>query len=70
FWGGPNYINQYSEGTFIIDFLDPAKKILFWHGRGAGFNLDSFSKREERMQEGVKEILAQYPSNGVTAATK
>lgn len=70
FWGGPNYINQYSEGTFIIDFLDPAKKILFWHGRGAGFNLDSFSKREERMQEGVKEILAQYPSIGVTAATK
>jgi len=59
--GGPGYVNQYSEGTIIIDFLDPAKKILFWHGRGVGFNLDSFNKREERLQVGVNEILAQYP---------
>ncbi|MES2653897.1 MAG: DUF4136 domain-containing protein [Bacteroidota bacterium] len=62
FWGGGSgYVNQYREGTIIIDFLDPAKKILFWHGRGVGFNLDSFNKREERLQVGVSEILAQYP---------
>ncbi|UKT62355.1 DUF4136 domain-containing protein [Pedobacter mucosus] len=68
FWGGgQSYVNQYIEGTIIIDFLDPAKKILFWHGRGSGFNLDSFSKREERLYTGVKEILSQYPSS-VTAA--
>ncbi len=66
FWGGGNYANQYIEGTIIIDFLDPAKKILFWHGRGAGFNLDSFNKREARLITGVKEILDQYPPN-VTA---
>ncbi|SFH18022.1 DUF4136 domain-containing protein [Pedobacter insulae] len=61
FWGGPSYVNYYREGTIIIDFLDPEKKILIWHGRGAGFNLDSFNKREERLQVGVNEILAQYP---------
>ncbi|KLT67569.1 DUF4136 domain-containing protein, partial [Pedobacter sp. BMA] len=66
-WGGPNYVNQYMEGTIIIDFLDPAKKILFWHGQGTGFNLDSFSKREERLQTGVKEILAQYPPTAIAA---
>lgn len=64
FWGGgPGYVNEYREGTIIIDFLDPGKKILFWHGRGAGFNLDNFNKREERLQTGVREILAQYPPN-------
>jgi len=67
FWGGPNYVNQYIEGTIIIDFLDPAKKILFWHGQGSGFNLDNFSKREERLNTGVKEILAQYPPNAIAA---
>lgn len=67
-WGGPAYVNQYQEGTIIIDFLDPAKKILFWHGRGAGFNLDNFTKREERLQQGVSEILKQYPN--VTATAK
>jgi len=68
FWaGGPGYVNQYIEGTIIIDFLDPAKKILFWHGRGSGFNLDNLHKREERLYTGVREILAQYPPN-VTAS--
>ena len=66
-WGGPSYVNQYIEGTIIIDFLDPAKKILFWHGQGSGFNLDNFSKREQRLYTGVKEILAQYPPNMVAA---
>ncbi|WP_316832234.1 DUF4136 domain-containing protein [Pedobacter aquatilis] len=68
-WGGwgSNYVNQYIEGTIIIDFLDPAKKILFWHGQGAGFNLDNFSKREQRLYTGVKEILAQYPPNAIAA---
>eukprot|EP01012_Entosiphon_sulcatum_P006114 TRINITY_DN12851_c0_g1_i1.p1 TRINITY_DN12851_c0_g1~~TRINITY_DN12851_c0_g1_i1.p1 ORF type:complete len:183 (+),score=22.46 TRINITY_DN12851_c0_g1_i1:118-666(+) len=66
-WGGGTYVNQYIDGTIIIDFLDPAKKILFWHGQGSGFNLDNFNKREQRLYTGVKEILAQYPS-AVTAA--
>ena len=65
FWGmgGRGFVDRYSEGTIIIDFLDPAKKILVWHGRGVGFNLDSFNKREERLQIGVNEILMQYPPN-------
>lgn len=71
YWGGGrNYVNQYQEGTIIIDFLDPAKKILVWHGRGAGFNLDNFSKREERFQAGVNEILALYPPNTANYKTK
>ena len=67
FWGGGNYVNQYIEGTIIIDFLDPAKKELFWHGRGSGFNLDNLKKREERLYTGVREILAQYPPNALAA---
>ena len=67
-WGwGSNYVNQYIEGTIIIDFLDPAKKQLFWHGQGSGFNLDNFTKREERLYTGVKEILAQYPPKAIAA---
>ncbi len=64
FWGGGvSYVDQYAEGTIIIDLLDPKTKTLVWHGRGSGFNLDNFRKREERMQVGVKEILGQYPPN-------
>lgn len=68
FWGGgPGYVNQYMEGTIIIDLLDPAKKILVWHGSGTGFDMGNFRKREERLQMGVAEILAQYPPNGAAS---
>ena len=62
YWGvGIRSFDRYQEGLFIIDFLDPKTKMHVWHGRGDGFNLDSFKNREERINEGVKEILAQYP---------
>ncbi|WP_113662818.1 DUF4136 domain-containing protein [Pedobacter nanyangensis] len=62
FWGGGmRTVDRYQEGLFVIDFLDPKTKMHVWHGRGDGFNLDSFKNREERINEGVKEILAQYP---------
>ena len=66
-WGYPYWgrsmgmVNQFTEGTIIIDFLDPIQKKLIWHGIGQGFNMDNFNKREERMQKGVSEILGQYP---------
>lgn len=69
FWGaGPGYVNQYMEGTIIIDLLDPAKKILVWHGSGTGFDMTNFRNREERLHAGVAEILAQYPPT--TTASK
>lgn len=62
YWGGGmGMVNQFSEGTIYIDFLDPMQKKLIWHGVGQGFDLDNFNKREERMQKGVHEILMQYP---------
>lgn len=63
YWGGPMNYDRYEEGTIIIDFLDPKTKMHIWHGRGMGFNLDNFKNRDERINEGVKEILAQYPPN-------
>ncbi|WP_316736366.1 DUF4136 domain-containing protein [Pedobacter aquatilis] len=62
-WGGGamTNVNQFMEGTVIIDFLDPKSKTLVWHGRGSGFNLDNLKNREERLNKGISEILAQYP---------
>lgn len=60
-FGAQPMVNQYMECTIIIDLLDPNQKKLVWHGQGAGFDLDNYRNREERMQKGVSEILAQYP---------
>ncbi|AWG23785.1 DUF4136 domain-containing protein [Flavobacterium kingsejongi] len=61
-WGG-NYttVNTYSEGTLYIDLIDGKKKELIWQGVGEGVLTRDTSKKEERINEFVTRILAQFP---------
>ena len=63
-WGGPNRINvnQYTEGTLFLDIIDARKKELVWQGIGSGaLRMSNMEKREARIKEFVKEIMAKYP---------
>lgn len=56
-------VNQYTEGTLFVDFIDAKKKELVWQGIGTGALRDkSREKREERIKEFVKEIISKFPS--------
>ncbi len=65
FWGGGFNnvnVNQYTEGTLFIDFIDKDKKELVWQGVGTGaLLLQNRAKKEERIKEFVKEIIARFP---------
>ncbi len=63
---GPNFgthISQYTEGTLFIDLIDANKKELAWQGIGSGAlnTTGNISKKEERINEFVAEIMAKYP---------
>ncbi|MDD5150506.1 MAG: DUF4136 domain-containing protein [Flavobacterium sp.] len=60
-WGGRNYVNTSTEGTLYIDLIDANKKELVWEGEGVGYLTQNRSKKEERINEFVAKILAQYP---------
>lgn len=64
-WGGMNNnlnISQYTEGTLFIDFIDKEKKELVWQGIGKGaLRLQNREKKEARIKEFVKEIIAEFP---------
>ncbi|MFY0603213.1 MAG: DUF4136 domain-containing protein [Flavobacteriaceae bacterium] len=63
-WGGMNQtnVNQYTEGTLFIDFIDKQKKELVWQGVGSGMmKFRSREKKEKRIKEFVKEIISKYP---------
>lgn len=63
-WGGPNRINvnQYTEGTLFLDIIDAKKKELVWQGIGSGaLRMSNMEKRDARIKEFVKEIMAKYP---------
>ncbi|WP_299013219.1 DUF4136 domain-containing protein [uncultured Polaribacter sp.] len=64
-WNGMNNninVSQYTEGTLFIDFIDKEKKSLVWQGVGTGaLRTLNREKREERIKEFVKEIIARFP---------
>ncbi|MDB2385670.1 DUF4136 domain-containing protein, partial [Polaribacter sp.] len=55
-------VSQYTEGTLFIDFIDKEKKELIWQGVGTGaLRIENREKKEERIKEFVKEIIAEFP---------
>ena len=63
FYGRTNInINQYTEGTLCIDFIDKNTNELIWQGIGSGaMKMSNIEKKEERINEFVYEIISTYP---------
>jgi hypothetical protein len=56
-------VTQYQQGTLIIDIIDMSTQKLVWRGTGSGTMSDSPSveTRTENINNGVNQILAQFP---------
>lgn len=55
-------IDQYTEGTLFVDFIDKDKKELVWQGIGTGaLKNQNREKKEARISEFVKEIISRFP---------
>ena len=63
FYGRTNInINQYTEGTLFIDFIDKKTNELIWQGIGSGaMKMSNIEKKEERINEFVYKIISTYP---------
>ena len=63
-YGGPQtFAHVYDEGTLLIDVIDPATMQLLWRGSGTGVVNPQASPetREERINDAVEHILADFP---------
>ncbi|MCG2610625.1 DUF4136 domain-containing protein [Flavobacterium sp. SM15] len=60
-WGGRTYVSTSTEGTLYIDLIDAKKKELIWQGKGSGYLTHDREKKDERTNEFVSKILAQFP---------
>ncbi len=64
YWGQRDIsVQQYTEGTLIVDFIDAQSKQMFWRGvaKGAVDPGASPEKRSKRINEGVAKLLEKYP---------
>jgi uncharacterized protein DUF4136 len=61
--GTTTTVSEYQEGTLLIDMIDPSSKQLIWRGSGQARIRQSSTPedREKRINEAVKQILADFP---------
>ena len=64
YWGQRDIsVQQYTEGTLIVDFVDANSKQMFWRGVATGAVDPNATpkKREKRIKEGVAKLLEKFP---------
>lgn len=60
-FGGQTNVSSTTQGTLFIDLIDNAKKELVWQGEGEGYLTKVRTEKDERINEFVLNILAQFP---------
>jgi hypothetical protein len=68
-WGGwgPGFgsyqptTTQYTQGTVIVDVVDPSTKELLWRGQGVAPVSDNEAQYEQDLLKAVTAILAKFP---------
>lgn len=66
YWGGGwqrmrDVVQEYREGTLVIDLVDTERDQLVWHGVAVGVLEELPSDPDELIRQAVKQIFDQYP---------
>jgi hypothetical protein len=66
-WGGVGWgpvdptVTKYTEGTVILDVIDPRTKELLWRGSGVARVSDDVQEYEQELRKTVMAILEKFP---------
>ncbi len=69
-WGGDwgiqsgAVVTQYTEGTVIVDVIDPKTKDLLWRGQGVAAVSDNEAQYEQELKKTVAAIVDKFPAAG------
>ena len=62
-WARPAvYVNEFREGTLVVDAFDNKAKTAVWHGVASDVLADKPSENAEKVDKAVRELIQQYPS--------
>jgi hypothetical protein len=67
-WGGPGNVYEYTEGTLIVDFIDPKTNQSFWRGTASTVVNTPDNPNPKRMAKGVEEMMDKYPAQLTASA--
>jgi hypothetical protein len=60
-WTYPD-VNTYTEGTLIVDFIDPATRQIFWRGTASGVVAHPDNPDPIRIDKAVSKLVQKYPA--------
>jgi hypothetical protein len=58
---GREVVTTYTEGTVIVDVIDPARRELLWRGEGVTELTDDATENIARLQDAVDKVVARFP---------
>jgi hypothetical protein len=73
-WGGDwgiasaPTVTQYTQGTVIVDVIDPKTKDLLWRGQGVAAVADNEAQYEQDLKKTVEAIVDKFPAASAKVA--
>lgn len=61
-WYGPADVYTYTEGTLIVDFVDPRTNAAFWRGTASDVVNHPEAPDVARLDKAVAKLINQYPA--------
>jgi len=63
-WGRSIDVQQYTEGTLVVDLIDAATDKLVWRGSATDVASDSPQTNEKRINKAMEKLFKKYPPPG------
>ncbi len=63
-WGRSIDVQQYTEGTLVVDLIDSATDKLVWRGSATDVASDSPQTNEKRINDAMEKLFKKYPPPG------
>jgi hypothetical protein len=57
-------VQEYTQGTVVVDVIDPANQELIWRGQGVASTSSDPATYAQDLATTVKAILAKFPQAG------
>jgi uncharacterized protein DUF4136 len=67
-WGGPATVYEYTEGTLVVDFVDPRTNQSFWRGTATSVVSTPDNPNPKKMEKSVAAMIDKYPIRQMAAA--
>lgn len=61
-WGGFPDVQTYTQGTLIVDFIDPQTNKVFWRGTASGVLDNPDNPDMSKIDTAVAKLVQQYPT--------